>query len=87
MALTPLQFRISQHPAQQHAFGNVTDPRGGRGNIVEPHLIPHLPAELNLARLRDPARKHARGQPARLQDGHLAFAQQTAVKQHLRHLG
>ena len=82
-----LQVGISQHPAQQHAFGHVTDARGGRGDVVEPHLIADLAAKLNVASLRDPRREHARGQPARLQDRHLAVAQQTAVKQHLRHLG
>ena len=61
-----LQVRISQHPTQHHAFRNVTDPRSGRGNIIEPHLIPDLAAELNVSRLRDPTREHARGQPARL---------------------
>ena len=82
-----LQVVISQHLAQQHAFGHVTDPRGGRGDVVQPHLIAHLAAESHVSRLRDPRREHSRWQPARLQDRHLAIAQQTAVEQHLRHLG
>ena len=82
-----VQVRISQHLAQQHAFGDITDPRGGGDDIVEPHLVADLAAEFHVSTLRDPRRKHTRWQPARLQDHHLAIAQQTAVEQHLRHLG
>jgi hypothetical protein len=61
-----LQSRVGQHLAQEHAFGHVTDPRSGRSNVVEPHLVPDLAAEFYSARLRNPRRKHARRQPARL---------------------
>ena len=62
------QVGIGQHPAQQHAFGDVTDARGGRANVVQPHLIAHLAAKFAVSSLRDPGREHSRGQAARLQD-------------------
>ncbi|HEV8723526.1 MAG TPA: hypothetical protein VGW77_23145 [Candidatus Binatia bacterium] len=81
------QVGISQHLAQQHAFGHVTNTRGRRGDIVQPHLIAHLATKFYLSSLRDPRREHSRRQAARLQDRHLAVAQQSAVEQHLWHLG
>ena len=81
------QVGISQHLAQQHSFGHVTNTRFRRRDVVQPHLIAHLAAEFCVSSLRDPRREHSRRQAARLQDRHLAIAQQSTVEQHLWHSG
>ena len=74
-------------PAEQNAFGHITDARAEAGSILETDLVTDLRAE------RAPALPgHARGHrprrhSTRLQHDNFLFPGQPSIQQHLRHLG
>ncbi len=64
--LDTAQDRVGKELAQQHALGDITDPGGGGGNVLEPDLVPDLVADLAAALVGDPAGQQPGRQPARL---------------------
>ena len=81
------QLGIVLQPAQQNAFGHITDARAEAGLVIEPNLVAYLPAKLHAAFPRHPRRHRPRRHPPRLQHHDLLISGQPRIQQHLRNLG
>ena len=71
---------------QQNTFGDEANARALRNDILEPNLIADFFAEPATALLRDARSEQPRRQPPRLQNHHLAIAEQPVIEQDLRDL-
>ena len=85
------QCAVILQPAQQNAFGDVTDARAETGLVVEADLVADFLAEFAAALPRDAGRHRARGDSARLQHDDFFVVvrgefKQPGVEEHLRHL-
>ena len=84
--LNAAQGRILDQLSKQDPFGFKLDARGVARVVLEAHLVTHFLAHLDAEFACDPMREKPRRKPPRLEDDHLAAAQQSGLEQHLRHL-
>ena len=80
------QFRILDQLPQQDPFGDETNARPRRGDVLESDLISDFIAESALSFCCNAGREKSRGESARLENDHLLFAKQTMIEQNLRNL-
>jgi hypothetical protein len=87
-AADPRERRVALRLAQEHALGHEADPRARAHRPLEARLEADLLAELAPELLRHAARRHARGEAARLEHDDLALDHPRAEHDlgHLRRL-
>ncbi|OQB89049.1 MAG: hypothetical protein BWX84_02609 [Verrucomicrobia bacterium ADurb.Bin118] len=81
------ELRIVNQLPEQHPLGDVANPRRRAADIFKPDRVADLAPERDAQLRRHPRGQQPGGQPPRLEDDHLARAQQTMPEEHLRDLG
>jgi hypothetical protein len=80
------QLRVVNHLPQQNAFSYETNFGLRRSHVLKPDLVTDFLAEFHAQLGCDARGEQTRGEPAWLQNDHLARVEQSVLEQHLWHL-